>query len=130
MKYLPSVINFFTGAFLFLLGLIGYVMPEWFFSQKHEVQMPTPQSVTILRVMMGFMATTGVIWLSAWWIILDQRRLLLYTGILAAGFVFSRLGGLFLDGLDQHFTYIELGVEVIALFIIIQVYFKTQSTPT
>lgn len=129
MKHLPSIINFFTGALLFLLGLIGYVKPDWFFNQKHEVQMLTPQSVTILRVTMGFMATIGVIWFSAWWTCRKQRRLLLYTGILTAGFVFSRLGGLFLDGLNQHFTYIELGFEVIALFIIIQVYFKTQSTP-
>lgn len=129
MKHLPSIINFFAGVLLFLLGLIGYVMPDWFFNQKHEVQMPTPQSVTILRVTMGFMATIGVIWFSAWWTCREQRRLLLYTGILTSGFVFSRLGGLFLDGLIQHFTYIELGFEVIALFIIIQVYFKTQRTP-
>ena len=42
------------------------------------------------------------------------------------GFVVSRIGGLLLDGFNQHFTYIELGFEAIALLIIIVVYRKTR----
>ena len=56
----------------------------------------------------------------------NQRRLLLLTGIMTAGFVASRLGGLLIDGVDQHFTYIELGFELVALVMIIAVYTSTR----
>jgi hypothetical protein len=88
--------------------------------------MPTPQSKTILRVMMGFMAVMGALWLAACVLFFNQRRLLLLTGIMTAGFVASRLGGLLIDGVDQHFTYIELGFELIALVMIIAVYTSTR----
>ena len=89
--------------------------------------MPSPQSKTILRVMMGFMAVMGTSWLAACVLFFNQRRLLLLTGNMTAGFVASRIGGLLIDGSDQHFTYIELGFEIIALLIIIVVYKLTQS---
>jgi hypothetical protein len=56
----------------------------------------------------------------------NQRRLLLLTGIMTAGFVASRIGGLLIDGLEQHFTYFELGFETIALIVIIVVYRLTR----
>ena len=76
--------------------------------------------------MMGFMATIGVLWLIAWVMFFNQKRLLLFTGLLTMGFVVSRIGGLLLDGFNQHVTYIELGFEAIALLIIIVVYRKTR----
>jgi len=118
MKHLPISINFLAGILLLILGLAGYASPEWFFTQKHDVIMPTPQSKTILRVMMGFMAVMGTLWLSACLLFFDQRRLLLLTGVMTSGFVAARLGGLLIDGFEQHFTYIELSFELIALFII------------
>lgn len=128
MKYLPLLINFTAGLLLLILGLAGYAAPEWFFTQKYDVLMPTPQSKTILRVMMGFMAVMGALWLSACLLFFHQRRLLLLTGIMTAGFIASRLGGLLIDGFDQHFTYIELGFEMIALVIIIFVYISSRLT--
>ena len=122
MKHLPITINFLAGVLLLFLGLTGYASPEWFFTHKYDVIMPTPQSKTILRVMMGFMAVMGVLWLAACLLFFDQRRLLLITGVMTSGFVAARIGGLLLDGFVQHFTYIELGFELIALFIIIIVY--------
>jgi len=65
MKHLPTLINFSAGLLLFVLGFVGYASPEWFFTQKYDVIMPSPQSKTILRVLMGFMATMGAIWLAA-----------------------------------------------------------------
>ena len=127
MKHLPIIINLFAGILLLVLGLAGYASPEWFFTDKYDVLMPSPQSKTILRVMMGFMAVMGTLWLAACVLFFNQRRLLLLTGIMTAGFVASRIGGLLIDGLDQHFTYIELGFEIIALLIIIVVYKLTQS---
>ena len=118
MKHLPISINFLAGILLLILGLAGYASPEWFFTQKYDVIMPTPQSKTILRVMMGFMAVMGTLWLSACLLFFDQRRLLLLTGVMTSGFVAARLGGLLIDGFEQHFTYIELSFELIALFII------------
>ena len=56
----------------------------------------------------------------------QQRRLLLLTGIMTFGFVAARTGGLFIDGFDQHFTYIELAFESFALLIIITVYLATR----
>ena len=56
MKHLPLLINFTAGLLLLILGFAGYAAPEWFFTQKYDVLTPTPQSKTILRVMMGFMA--------------------------------------------------------------------------
>ena len=126
MKHLPIIINLFAGLLLLVLGLAGYASPEWFFTDKYDVLMPSPQSKTILRVMMGFMAVMGTLWLAACVLFFNQRRLLLLTGIMTAGFVASRIGGLLIDGLDQHFTYIELGFEIIALLIIIVVYKLTQ----
>ena len=76
--------------------------------------------------MMGFMGTIGLLWLAACFSCSDQRRLLASTALLTFGLVLSRLGGLFLDGTNQHFTYIELGFEAIALLIIIVVYRKTR----
>ena len=128
MKYLPLLINFTAGLLLLILGLAGYAAPEWFFTQKYDVLMPTPQSKTILRVMMGFMAVMGALWLSACLLFFHQRRLLLLTGIMTAGFIASRLGGILIDGFDQHFTYIELGFEMIALVIIIFVYISSRLT--
>ena len=122
MKHLPISINFLAGILLLILGLAGYASPEWFFTQKYDVIMPTPQSKTILRVMMGFMAVMGTLWLTACLLFFDQRRLLLLTGVMTSGFVAARLGGLLIDGFEQHFTYIELSFELIALFIIIVVY--------
>jgi len=119
MKHLPISINFLAGILLLILGLAGYASPEWFFTQKYDVIMPTPQSKTILRVMMGFMAVMGTLWLSACLLFFDQRRLLLLTGVMTSGFVAARLGGLLIDGFEQHFTYIELSFELIALFIIV-----------
>ena len=127
MKHLPIIINLFAGILLLVLGLAGYASPEWFFTDKYDVLMPSPQSKTILRVMMGFMAVMGTLWLAACVLFFNQRRLLLLTGNMTAGFVASRIGGLLIDGLDQHFTYIELGFEIIALLIIIVVYKLTQS---
>ena len=86
--------------------------------------MPTPQSVTILRVMMGFMGTIGLLWLAACFSCSDQRRLLASTALLTFGLVLSRLGGLFLDGTNQHFTYIELSFEIFALIVTLIVYLK------
>ena len=126
MKHLPLLINFTAGLLLLILGLAGYASPEWFFTQKYDVLMPTPQSKTILRVMMGFMAVMGALWLSACLLFFHQRRLLLLTGIMTAGFIVSRLGGLLIDGFDQHFTYVELGFEIIALVIIIIVYISSR----
>lgn len=128
MKHLPLLINFTAGLLLLILGLAGYASPEWFFTQKYDVLMPTPQSKTILRVMMGFMAVMGALWLSACLLFFHQRRLLLLTGIMTAGFIVSRLGGLLIDGFDQHFTYVELGFEIIALVIIIFVYTSSRLT--
>lgn len=59
MKHLPLLINFTAGLLLLILGLAGYAAPEWFFTQKYHVLTPTPQSKTILKVMMGFMAVMG-----------------------------------------------------------------------
>ena len=126
MKHLPLLINFLAGLLLLILGLSGYASPEWIFTQKYDVLMPTPQSKTILRVMMGFMAVMGALWLAACVLFFNQRRLLLLTGIMTAGFVASRLGGLLIDGVDQHFTYIELGFELVALVMIIAVYTSTR----
>ena len=122
MKHLPISINFLAGILLLIIGLAGYASPEWFFTQKYDVIMPTPQSKTILRVMMGFMAVMGTLWLTACLLFFDQRRLLFLTGVMTSGFVAARLGGLLIDGFEQHFTYIELSFELIALFIIIVVY--------
>lgn len=122
MKHLPISINFLAGILLLIIGLAGYASPEWFFTQKYDVIMPTPQSKTILRVMMSFMAVMGTLWLSACLLFFDQRRLLFLTGVMTSGFVAARLGGLLIDGFEQHFTYIELSFELIALFIIIVVY--------
>lgn len=119
MKHLPITINFLAGVLMLFLCLTGYASPEWFFTQKYDVIMPTPQSKTILRVMMGFMAVMGTLWLSACLLFFDQRRLLLLTGVMTSGFVAARLGGLLIDGFEQHFTYIELSFELIALFIIV-----------
>ena len=126
MKHLPLLINFTAGLLLLILGLAGYAAPEWFFTQKYDVLTPTPKSKTILRVMMGFMAVMGALWLSACLLFFHQRRLLLLTGIMTSGFIVSRLGGLLIDGFDQHFTYIELGFEMIALVIIIIVYISSR----
>ncbi|MEL0301232.1 MAG: DUF4345 family protein [Flavobacteriaceae bacterium] len=109
-----------------MLGLAGYAAPEWFFTQKYDVLTPTPQSKTILKVMMGFMAVMGALWLSACPLFFHQRRLLMLNGIMTAGFIPSRPGGLLIDGFDQHFTYIELGFEMIALVIIIIVYISSR----
>ena len=128
MKHLPLLINFTAGLLLLILGLAGYASPEWFFTQKYDVLTPTPQSKTILKVMMGFMAVMGALWLSACLLFFHQRRLLLLTGIMTAGFIVSRLGGLLIDGFDQHFTYVELGFEIIALVIIIFVYTSSRLT--
>ena len=126
MKHLPLLINFTAGLLLLILGLAGYAAPEWFFTQKYDVLTPTPQSKTILRVMMGFMAVMGALWLSDYLLFFHQRRLLLLTGIMTSGFIVSRLGGLLIDGFDQHFTYIELGFEMIALVINIIVYISSR----
>ncbi|MGB1449265.1 MAG: DUF4345 family protein [Flavobacteriaceae bacterium] len=126
MKHLPSIINFIAGLLLLILGLTGYASPEWFFTEKYDVLMPSAQSKTILRVMMGFMAVMGVLWLTACVFFFQQRRLLLLTGIMTFGFVAARTGGLFIDGFDQHFTYIELAFESLALLIIITVYLATR----
>ncbi len=126
MNHLPSIINFSAGILLLTLGLAGYASPQWFFTEKYDVLMPTPQSKTILRVMMGFMAVMGSLWLAACVFFFNQRRLLLLTGIMTAGFVAARLGGLLIDGRAQYFTYIEIGFEIIALIVIITVYKATQ----
>lgn len=126
MKHLPLLINFIAGLLLLILGLSGYAAPEWFFTHKYDVLMPTPQSKTILRVMMGFMAVMGALWLAACVLFFNQRRLLLLTGIMTSGFIASRLGGLLIDGIEQHFTYIELGFELVALVIIVAVYTSTR----
>lgn len=127
MKQLPSIINFTAGLLLLILGLAGYASPEWFFTEKHDVLTPSPQSKTILRVMMGFMAVMGVIWLIACVFFFNQRSLLRLTGIMTSGFIAARAGGLFIDGFDQKFTYIEMGLETVALLVIISVYKATQS---
>ena len=127
MKHLPSIINFIAGLLLLILGLTGYASPEWFFTEKYDVLMPSAQSKTILRVMMGFMAVMGVLWLTACVFFFQQPRLLLLRGIMTFGFVAARTGGLSIDGFDQHFTYIEPAFESLALLIIITVYLATRS---
>ena len=126
VKHLPTIIKFTAGLLLLMLGLAGDASPEWFFAHEYDVLMPSPQSRTILRVMMGFMAVMGTIWLAACVLFFNQRRLLLLTGIMTAGFVASRIGGLLIDGLEQPFTYFELGFETIALIVIIVVYRLTR----
>ena len=95
---------------------MGYASPEWFFTDKYDVMIPSSQSKTILRVMMGYMATIGTLWLWAY-----QVRFLYATGFLTFGFILSRILGLFLAGFDQTHTYIELGFEMIALIVILSV---------
>ena len=121
MKLLPSLINLCAALLLILLGAIGYLDPAWFFTEKYDVIMTSPQSKTELRVMMGMTITFGVLWLILFfW--LKSHQLLLLTGVLTFGFIIARLGGLYLDGLAQHFTYIELAFEIMAFAIVIIVY--------
>ena len=61
-----------------------------------------PQSATILRVMMGFMTIVGGLWIQLAYCIKNQKRVLLFTGVLIMGFILSRAGGLLLDGFDQY----------------------------
>ncbi|MDG1272162.1 MAG: DUF4345 family protein [Flavobacteriaceae bacterium] len=65
IKHLPRWTNGLAGLLLFAIGLMGYASPEWFFTAKYDVMMPSSQSKTILRVMMGFMAKIGTLWLWA-----------------------------------------------------------------
>lgn len=116
-RTLPQIINFSAGLLLFVLGLMGYFNPEWFFTEKYDIVTPTAQSRTILRVMMGFMTTVGAFWLYAFFVV-NQQRLLRLTAGLTIGFILSRVGGLFLDGWNQEFTYLELGFEILALIFI------------
>lgn len=116
---LPQWINALAGLLLLVLGIMGYASPEWFFTQKYDVLMPSSQSKTILRVMMGFMATIGFLWVWAAFQLKDQARVLHATAFLTFGFILSRILGLFLDGFDQTFTYIELGFEMVALIVIL-----------
>lgn len=120
-KHLPRWTNGLAGPLLFAIGLMGYASPEWFFTDKYDVMMPSSQSKTILRVMMGFMATIGTLWLWASFQLKDQVRFLYATGFLTFGFILSRILGLFFDGFDQTHTYIELGFEMIALIVILSV---------
>ncbi len=89
--------------------------------------MPTPQSITIHRVMMGFMATVGAVWLGVTLLAFDQIRLLFITGTLTLGFILSRIGGLLLDGFNQRFTYIELAFEIFAFMLIFWVHHKKKN---
>ena len=111
-----------------ILGVARYFPPDWFFGHKYDVRIPSPQSITILRVLMGFMATIGGVLLGATIITINQRRLLFVTGTITTGFIVSRLGGLILDGFDQKFTYIELSFELFALFVILWVYHITRKS--
>ena len=84
----------------------------------------SPQSKSEFRVMMGMTITFGISWLILlFW--LKSRQLLLLTVVLTFGFIIVRLGGLYLDGLVQHFTYIELGIEIMAFAIVNIVYLST-----
>jgi hypothetical protein len=105
---IAQTINFCTGLLLFVLSLFGYLSPEWFFTEKYDVIITTSQSATILRVMMGFMTTVGGLWITISLLYENQKRVLLFTGVLTMGFILSRVGGLLLDCFDQYFTYIEL----------------------
>jgi len=118
---IAQTINFCAGLLLFVLGLFGYLSPEWFFTEKYDVIITTPQSATILRVMMGFMTTVGGLWITISLLYENQKRVLLFTGVLTMGFILSRIGGLLLDGFDQYFTYIELGFEIVAFLVILAV---------
>lgn len=128
MKHFPAILNFTAALLLLILGVAGYFSSDWFFGQKYDVRMSSPQSSTILRVMMGFMATIGGVLLGATIMTINQRRLLFVTGTITTGFIVSRLGGLILDGFDQKFTYIELSFELFALFVILWVYHITHKT--
>ena len=128
MKHFPAILNFTAALLLLILGVAGYFSPDWFFGQKYDVRMSSPQSSTILRVMMGFMATIGGVLLGATIMTINQRRLLFITGTITTGFILSRLGGLILDGFDQKFTYIELSFELFALFVILWVYHITSKS--
>lgn len=116
------IINLTAGVLLFILGLVGFFIPEWFFTAKYDVLTPTPQAKTILRVMMGFMATIGALWLFSVFVLQDPKKLLAATIIMTLGFVLSRLGGLMIDGWAQTHTYHELIFEIMALFISLWVY--------
>ena len=118
---IAQTINFCTGLLLFVLSLFGYLSPEWFFTEKYDVIITTPQSATILRVMMGFMTTVGGLWITISLLYENQKRVLLFTGVLTMGFILSRVGGLLLDCFDQYFTYIELGFEIVAFLVILAV---------
>ncbi|MGC6423035.1 MAG: DUF4345 family protein [Flavobacteriaceae bacterium] len=126
--FIARSVNVIAGALLLVLGGVGYVSPEWFFTEKYDVLTPTPQSKTILRVMMGFMTTMGLLWLVASLWHKNQRPLLAATIIMTLGFISSRVGGLFLYGFDQIHTYHELGFEIIALNICLWVYSKYKKT--
>jgi hypothetical protein len=121
-----KLINFSAGLLLLILGVSGYFSPEWFFTEKYDVLMPSVQSHTILRVMMGFMTTIGIFWIIISQFYSNQKQFLLFTAALTFGFIISRVGGLFIDGFDQYFTYIELGFELVALTVILAVYFMLQ----
>ena len=95
---ISRIIILLAGTLLFLLGLIGFFNPEWFFTEKYDLITPTPQSKTILRVMMGFMATVGLLWLMAYRRVQHPRLLFQATIIITLGFVLSRVGGLMIDG--------------------------------
>lgn len=124
MKLLPSFINLCAAALLLLLGVLGYLDPEWFFTEKYDIIISSSQSKTELRVMMGCLFTIGLCWLVlVFW--LKARQLLKLTGVLALGFILARLGGLYLDGFDQDFTYIELAFEIMAFVIVVIVYLLT-----
>ena len=118
---IAQTINFCAGLLLFVLGLFGYLSPEWFFTEKYDVIITTPQSATILRVMMGFMTTVGGLWITICRLYENQKRVLLFTGVLTTGFILSRAGGLLLDGFDQYVTDIEFGFEIVAFLVILTV---------
>ncbi|MFZ8961652.1 MAG: DUF4345 family protein [Flavobacteriaceae bacterium] len=88
--------------------------------------MPSVQSHTILRVMMGFMATIGIFWIMISQFYSNQKQFLLFTAALTFDFIISRVGGLFIDGFDQVFHLYRIGFELVVLTVILAIYFMLQ----
>lgn len=118
---MPKVVNFIAGVVLLLCGLVGCFYPD-LVGEYYGMRFDQLDAKTTVRVLGGFCAGVGSLFVFFAITLQQQRPLLFCLMVVLASFALPRMLGLYIDGFNQASMVYELIFEAISLVFIVGVF--------
>ncbi len=123
---MPKKVNLLAGVLLACCGVLACFYPQAS-ADYYGLGLERLEAKTTIRVVGGFFAGIGILFLIFACRLQQQKNLLLCLAVVMASFSLPRILGLYLDGLNQTLMIYELLFELIFLTFVVWVYRRDES---